>query len=109
MVVFDNGVLQLIQFAPRSDGSVRAGGATSFKARELRTSPAYIAAPHVCFWVQDDVDFNAYVTQLENRSASLGFSQVMANRPVEVRQQNCCLFVYMLFYTPPPPLIQQQL
>ena len=86
MVVFDNGLIQLIQFAPRL-GVARAA---SFKAREMSTSPAFITAPHVCFWVQDDVDFNAYIAQLEARSASLGFTQVKVNRPVEVR--NCFFF-----------------
>ena len=80
-VVFDNGLIQLVQFSPRS------GSGPAFMAHETRTSPAYIAAPHICFWVQDEVDFNHYIAQLEARASSLGLNEVKVNRPVEVRLQ----------------------
>ena len=80
-VVFDNGLIQLIEFSPRS------GSGPAFMAHETRTSPAYIAAPHICFWVQDEVDFNHYIAQLEARASSLGLNEVKVNRPVEVRLQ----------------------
>ncbi|KAK7096221.1 hypothetical protein V1264_005540 [Littorina saxatilis] len=88
MVVFDNGIIQLIQFVPRYDIARPSSSLSpAFQAHETRTSPAYIAAPHVCFWVQDDVDFNDYIRQLENRSANLGLTQVKVNRPVEVHSE----------------------
>ena len=77
-VVFDNGLIQLIEFSPRS------GSGPAFPAHETRTSPCYIAAAHICFWVHDDVDLDYYVEQLEARASSLGLNQIKANRPVEV-------------------------
>nr|KAG5686277.1 hypothetical protein BaRGS_028880 [Batillaria attramentaria] len=78
-----NGTHELIQFSPRG-GAASVSGNTHFPAHEPRTSPAYIAAPHICFWVHDDVDFNHYISQLEARAAELGFSKVKVNRPVEL-------------------------
>ncbi|XP_071090282.1 uncharacterized protein [Haliotis cracherodii] len=79
-IVFDNDILQLVEFVEKSSSKV-------FDIRDRRTSQCYIAAPIVCFWVKDDVDFNHYIAELEKRSHDLGFDQVKVNRPVTVHNE----------------------
>ncbi|PVD28304.1 hypothetical protein C0Q70_10891 [Pomacea canaliculata] len=81
--VFDNGLVQLMQFTKREG----TGQGSAFSVVEPYTSPAYIAAPHLCFWVQDDVDFNHYIAQVEARAVELNLTQVKFNRPVEVHSE----------------------
>ncbi|XP_046585061.1 uncharacterized protein LOC124292031 [Haliotis rubra] len=80
-IVFDNGIIQLVEYVLKSSSDI------VFDIRERRTSPCYIAAPHICFWVKDDVDFNHYIAELERRSHDLGFHQVKVNRPVTVHNE----------------------
>ncbi|XP_071090608.1 uncharacterized protein [Haliotis cracherodii] len=79
-IVFDNDIIQLVEFVQKSSSKV-------FDIRDRRTSQCYIAAPLVCFWVKDDVDFNHYIAVLERRSRDLGFDQVKVNRPVPVHNE----------------------
>ncbi|XP_071090563.1 uncharacterized protein [Haliotis cracherodii] len=81
-IIFDNGIIQLVEYVLRSSSSDIV-----FDIRDRRTSPCYIAAPHICFWVKDDVDFNHYIAELERRSHGLGFHQVKVNRPVTVHNE----------------------
>ncbi|XP_067657397.1 uncharacterized protein [Haliotis asinina] len=80
-IVFDNGIIQLVEYVRTSSSDL------VFDIRERRTSPCYIAAPHICFWVKDDVNFNHYIAELERRSYDLGFDQVKVNRPVTVHNE----------------------
>ena len=47
-------------------------------------SPAFPRLMHICFHVRDDVDFNQFITDLEEESARRGMTQVRANRVVTV-------------------------
>ncbi|XP_046585052.1 uncharacterized protein LOC124292025 [Haliotis rubra] len=81
-IVFDNGIIQLVTYALKSSSSDIV-----FDIRDRRTSACYIAAPHICFWVKDDVDFNHYIAELERNSRDLGFHQVKVNRPVKIHNE----------------------
>ncbi|XP_046585062.1 uncharacterized protein LOC124292032 [Haliotis rubra] len=81
-IVFDNGIIQLVTCALKSSSSDIV-----FDIRDRRTSACYIAAPHICFWVKDDVDFNHYIAELERNSRDLGFHQVKVNRPVKIHNE----------------------
>ncbi|XP_046585044.1 uncharacterized protein LOC124292016 [Haliotis rubra] len=79
-IVFDNGIIQLVEYVLKSD--------IVFDIHERRTSPCYIAAPHICFWVKDDVHFNHYIAELERRSHERrSFHQVKVNRPKTVHNE----------------------
>ena len=80
-VQFDNVVIELLQYR---DADQPAGGGVSFAEPRDHMSPAYPRSMHICFHVHDDVDFNAFIRDLEAESARRGMTQVRANRIVTV-------------------------
>jgi len=72
--VHGNSVVQLLKFA--------SAGGKVFDLREARTSPCWMAKAHLDFWIKDGIDANAYIADVEARSADLGLSDVAFNRPV---------------------------
>lgn len=43
-------------------------------------SPAYPSSAHICFYVQDDVDFDQFIHDLEAEAGRRGMTNVKANR-----------------------------
>ena len=80
-VQFDNVVIELLQYR---DASQPPGSGDSFAEPRDHMSPAYPRSMHICFHVHDDVDFNAFIRDLEGESARRGMTQVRANRIVTV-------------------------
>jgi catechol 2,3-dioxygenase-like lactoylglutathione lyase family enzyme len=80
-IQFDNVVIELLQYR---DADQPAGGGVSFAEPRDHMSPAYPRSMHICFHVHDDVDFNAFIRDLETQSARRGMTQVRANRIVTV-------------------------
>jgi catechol 2,3-dioxygenase-like lactoylglutathione lyase family enzyme len=80
-IQFDNVVIELLQYR---DAGQPAGGGISFAEPLDHMSPAYPRSMHICFHVHDDVDFNAFIRDLEAESARRGMTQVRANRIVTV-------------------------
>jgi hypothetical protein len=50
-------------------------------------SPAYPRSMHICFYIRDDVDFDAFIADLEAECARRGMTQVKANRAVAVQSE----------------------
>jgi hypothetical protein len=42
---------------------------------------------HICFYIQDDVDFDQFIADLEAESARRGMTQVKANRIVKIQSE----------------------
>jgi catechol 2,3-dioxygenase-like lactoylglutathione lyase family enzyme len=80
-IQFDNVVIELLQYR---DAGEPAGSGWSFAEPTDRTSPAYPRSMHICFHLRDDVDFAAFIGDLEAESARRGMTQVRANRVVTV-------------------------
>jgi catechol 2,3-dioxygenase-like lactoylglutathione lyase family enzyme len=76
-VQFDNLVIELLQYR---DQDQPAGSGASFAPPHERTSPAYPASTHICFYVHDDTDFDQFVHDLEAEAAKRGMTNVKANR-----------------------------
>lgn len=76
-VQFDNLVIELLQYR---DQDQPAGSGNSFAAPHERTSPAFPASTHICFYVRDDTDFDQFIHDLEAESAKRGMTNVKANR-----------------------------
>jgi catechol 2,3-dioxygenase-like lactoylglutathione lyase family enzyme len=80
-IQFDNMVLELLHY--RESSQPEGSGAAWAPAHDHR-SPAYPRSLHLCFHLQDDVDFNKFVHDLEAESARRGMTNVRANRIVAV-------------------------
>lgn len=80
-VQFDNVVIELLQYR---DADQPMGTGNSFAEARDRMSPAYPRSMHICFYLRDDVDFNAFIRDLEAESARRGMNQVRANRVITV-------------------------
>lgn len=80
-IQFDNVVIELLQYR---DAAQPAGSGASFAEPRDHMSPAFPRSMHICFHVRDDVDFNAFIRDLEAESARRGMTQVKANRTVTV-------------------------
>ena len=80
-IQFDNVVIELLQYR---DASEPAGSGDSFAEPREHMSPAYPRSMHICFYVRDDVDFNAFIADLEAESARRGMTQVKANRSIRI-------------------------
>ncbi|MYM67281.1 lactoylglutathione lyase [Pseudoduganella sp. FT55W] len=80
-IQFDNVVIELLQYR---DADQPMGGPKAFAEPVQHMSPAFPRMMHICFHIQDDVDFNKFITDLEAESARRGMPQVRANRIVRV-------------------------
>ncbi len=80
-VQFDNVVIELLQYR---DAGQAVGSGASFAEPRDHMSPAYPRSMHICFYVRDDVDFRAFIRDLEAEAARRGMTQVRANRIVTV-------------------------
>jgi catechol 2,3-dioxygenase-like lactoylglutathione lyase family enzyme len=80
-IQFDNVVIELLQYR---DADQPSGSGASFAEPRDHMSPAYPRSMHICFHVHDDVDFNAFIRDLEAEAARRGMTQVRANRVVTV-------------------------
>jgi len=80
-VQFDNVVIELLQY--RDAGQPMGRGDSFADPREMM-SPAFPRSMHICFYLRDDVDFNAFIRDLEAESARRGMTQVKANRVITV-------------------------
>jgi hypothetical protein len=78
-VQFDNVVIELLQYR---DADQPMGSGNSFAEPRDHMSPAYPRSMHICFYLRDDVDFNAFIRDLEAESARRGMTQVKANRVI---------------------------
>lgn len=83
-VQFDNVVIELLQYR---DADQPLGGPNSFAEPLDHMSPAFPRMMHICFHIRDDVDFNAFIRDLEAESARRGMPQVRANRVLTVRTE----------------------
>jgi catechol 2,3-dioxygenase-like lactoylglutathione lyase family enzyme len=80
-IQFDNVVIELLQYR---DAAQPAGSGASFAEPLDHMSPAFPRMMHICFHIQDDVDFNKFIADLEAESARRGMTQVRANRVITV-------------------------
>lgn len=80
-IQFDNVVIELLQYR---DAEQPAGSGNAFAEPLDHMSPAFPRMMHICFHIRDDVDFNAFIADLEAESARRGMTQVRANRVVTV-------------------------
>jgi catechol 2,3-dioxygenase-like lactoylglutathione lyase family enzyme len=80
-IQFDNMVLELLHYREHSQPS---GSGTAWAPAHGRRSPAYPRSLHLCFHLQDDIDFNTFVRDLEAESARRGMTNVRCNRIVSV-------------------------
>ena len=80
-IQFDNVVIELLQYR---DADQRAGNGASFAEPRDHMSPAFPRSMHICFHVHDEVDFTAFIRDLEAEAARRGMTQVKANRVVTV-------------------------
>ncbi len=83
-VQFDNVVLELLQYR---DADQPMGGPNAFAEPLDHMSPAFPRMMHICFHIDDDVDFNIFIRDLEAESARRGMMQVRANRVVTVTSE----------------------
>jgi hypothetical protein len=80
-IQFDNFVLELLQYR---DADQPPGGPRTFAEPLDHMSPAFPRMMHICFHIGDDVDFNAFIRDLEAEAARRGMTQVRSNRIVTV-------------------------
>lgn len=83
-IQFDNVVIELLQYR---DADQPMGGPNAFAEPLDHMSPAFPRMMHICFHIGDEVDFNAFIRDLEAESARRGMTQVRANRVVTVRTE----------------------
>jgi catechol 2,3-dioxygenase-like lactoylglutathione lyase family enzyme len=80
-IQFDNVVIELLKYR----NADQLGESDAAFAEPLdHMSPAFPRMMHICFHIRDDVDFNAFIADLEAESARLGMTQVRANRVITV-------------------------
>jgi catechol 2,3-dioxygenase-like lactoylglutathione lyase family enzyme len=80
-IQFDNVVIELLQYR---DARQPAGSGDSWAEPRDHMSPAYPRSMHICFYIRDEVDFDAFIRDLEAEAARRGMAQVKANRVVTV-------------------------
>lgn len=83
-IQFDNVVIELLQYR---DADQPMGGPRAFAEPLDHMSPAFPRMMHICFHIGDDVDFNAFIRDLEAESARRGMTQVRANRVLTVSSE----------------------
>ncbi|KMO42729.1 lactoylglutathione lyase [Methylobacterium variabile] len=83
-VQFDNVVIELLQYR---DAAQPMGRGDSWAEPRDHMSPAYPRSMHICFYIRDDVDFDAFIADLEAECARRGMTQVKANRAVAVQSE----------------------
>ena len=83
-IQFDNVVIELLQYR---DADQPMGSGAAFAEPLDHMSPAFPRMMHICFHLRDDVDFNAFIRDLEAESARRGMTQVRANRVVTVMSE----------------------
>ncbi|GJD52745.1 hypothetical protein OPKNFCMD_5512 [Methylobacterium crusticola] len=83
-VQFENVVIELLQYR---DAGQPMGCGDSWAAPRDHMSPAYPRSMHICFYVRDEVDFDAFIGDLEAECARRGMTQVRANRTITVRTE----------------------
>ncbi len=83
-IQFDNVVIELLQYR---DAEEPMGSGNSFAEPRDNMSPAYPRSMHICFHLQEDVDFNRFIQDLEAESARRGMTQVKANRVITVTSE----------------------
>jgi len=83
-IQFDNVVLELLQYR---DAGQPMGGPNAFAEPLDHMSPAFPRMMHICFHIDDDVDFNIFIRDLEAESARRGMTQVRANRVTTVTSE----------------------
>lgn len=83
-IQFDNVVIELLQYRDAGQG---AGSGASFAEPRDHMSPAYPRSMHICFHIQDDVDFRGFIRDLEAEASRRGMTQVKANRVVTVTNE----------------------
>ncbi|MBB4483416.1 VOC family protein [Rhizobium etli] len=84
-IQFENVVIELLQYR---DADQPMGGPKAFAEPLEHMSPAFPRMMHICFYVQDDVDFNQFIADLEAESARRGMTQVRANRIIRVSTED---------------------
>jgi len=80
-VQFDNMVLELLHYR---ENSQPAGKGAAWAPAHNQRSPAYPRSLHLCFHLQDDIDFNKFVHDLEAESMRRGMTNVRCNRTVAI-------------------------
>ncbi len=83
-VQFDNVVIELLQYR---DADRRSGEGTFAEPLDPM-SPAFPRMMHICFHLRDDVDFDAFIADLEAEAARRGMTQVRANRVLTVATED---------------------
>lgn len=84
-VQFSNMVIELLQYR---DASAAPKGAVAYPAKHPHgSSPAYVNAMHVSFYLNDDVDVDQFVADLEAECQRRGMPQVRCNRIVRVNSE----------------------
>lgn len=83
-IQFDNVVIELLQYR---DSSQPQGSGSSFAPPQEHTSPAFPKSMHVCFYLREEVDVNAFVRDLEAEAARRGMHHVRANRIVSATSE----------------------
>ncbi|XP_005099419.2 uncharacterized protein LOC101854868 [Aplysia californica] len=81
-VLFDNGLVQLIEFARRDTEEH-----ITYPRRIRLTGPGVRNAPQICLWTKDDLDFNQFVHELEEKSIKAGYDKAIFNRAVKVKNE----------------------
>ncbi|APO66515.1 glyoxalase/bleomycin resistance protein/dioxygenase family protein [Rhizobium gallicum] len=84
-IQFENVVIELLQYR---DADQPMGGPKAFAEPLEHMSPAFPRMMHICFYVQDHVDFNQFIADLEAESARRGMTQVRANRIIRVSTED---------------------
>jgi len=80
-IQFDNMVLELLHYR---ENSQPAGTGAAWAPAHDHRSPAYPRSLHLCFHLQDDIDFNKFVHDLEAESTRRGMTNVRCNRTVAI-------------------------
>ena len=84
-IQFSNFVVELLQYR---DASAPPKGAVPYPAKHPHgSSPTYVNAMHVSFYLNDDVDADQFVADLEAECERRGMPQVRCNRIVRVTSE----------------------
>jgi hypothetical protein len=83
-IQFENVVLELLQYR---DESFAPRGANAFPAFHEHSSPAYVNSMHISFFLTENTDVNAFVSEIEAECQRRGMPNVRCNRIVQVRSE----------------------
>ena len=83
-VQFDNVVIELLKYR---DAGQSGEGDAAFAPPLDPMSPAFPRMMHICFHLRDEVDFTAFIADLEAEAARRGMTQVRANRVTRVTSE----------------------